>query len=86
MLLAFVLVPPVLAWDEEDAWGKPAKENRQQAWGAKKAREAREMEDFVGAVYRGPGNFVLVDEGMAVGSGGAIIRAGDAFLTPGEPI
>ncbi len=53
-------------WAEEDEW-----ENRR-----------GEMQDFVGAVYRGGGNFVLVGDGMAVGSGGAIIQAGDTFLTP----
>lgn len=82
LILAVIFVRPAVAWEDEDFWNRSEKEDWQKAWDLKKAREAREMEDFVGAVYRGGGNFVLVGDGMAVGSGGAIIRAGDTFLTP----
>lgn len=82
LVLNLILIWPVLAWEDEDGWGRPKKQDWEKEWGAKKAREEREMEDFVGAVYRGEGNFVIVDEGTAVGSGGAIIRAGNTFLTP----
>lgn len=68
--------------EDLDLLGQPEKPEWQKVWEARKARETREMEDFVGAVYRGNGDFVLVDEGTAVGAGGAIVRAGDTFLTP----
>jgi len=82
LFLILVFISPGWAWDEEDSWGRPKKQEWQKAFDAGKAREAREMEDFVGAVYRGNGNYVIVDEDMAVGPGGTIIRAGDTFLTP----
>ena len=81
-IFILISISPLWAWDDEDSWGRPKKQDWQEEWDAKKAREEREMEDFVGAVYRGEGNFVLVGDGMAVGSGGAIIRAGNTFLTP----
>jgi hypothetical protein len=73
---------PVRAEEELDLLGQPRKPQWLSDFEARKARQAREMEDFVGAVYRGEGNFVMVDEDTAVGSGGAIVRAGDSFLTP----
>ena len=68
--------------EEMDILGQPKKQEWQKAFEVRKAREAREMQDFVGAVYRGSGNYVIVDEDTAVGPGGTIIRAGDTFLTP----
>ena len=68
--------------EKMDILGQPKKQEWQKAFEARKAREAREMQDFVGAVYRGGGNYVIVDEDTAVGPGGTIVRAGDTFLTP----
>lgn|GEM_PF-6214951 len=68
--------------EELDILGQPKNLALQKAFEARKVREAREMEDFVGAVYRGGGNYVIVDEDTAVGPGGTIVRAGDTFLTP----
>jgi hypothetical protein len=38
-------------------------------------------QEFVGAVYRGNSTHVIAGN-SAVGAGGAIVRAGDTFLTP----
>lgn len=82
-LLNLILISPVLAWDEEDGFGRNREREVGEAFlNESRARQTREMEDFAGAVYRGGGNFVIVDGDTAVGSGGAIIRAGDTFLTP----
>jgi len=78
----FLSISPLWAWDEEDSWIRTGKVDWDAEWEAERAKKKQEMKDFVGAVYRGEGNFVLVGDGVAVGSGGAIIQAGDTFLTP----
>lgn len=78
----FLSISPLWAWDEEDSWIRTGKVDWDAEWEAERAKKKQEMKDFVGAVYRGEGNFVLLREGMAVGSEGAIVRAGNTFMTP----
>jgi len=85
VILIFIFIPPVFAWDDEDDWGPKGKPDWQAEWDAERARKKQEMKDFVGAVYRGEGNFVLLGDGMAVGPEGAIVRAGNTFMTPKGP-
>ena len=81
--IILIFISPLWAWDEEENnFGRPEKMDGQREGDTARVRKTKEMEDFVGAVYRGEGNFVLVGDGVAVGSGGAIIQAGDTFLTP----
>lgn len=84
-IFVFIVSSPLWAWDDEDDWGRPKKQDWQKEWDAERARKSQEMKDFVGAVYRGEGNFVLLGDGMAVGPEGAIVRAGSTFMTPEGP-
>lgn len=85
LILSLNLISPVLAWDDEGNRDRKGKPDWQGEWDAERARKKQEMKDFVGAVYRGEGNFVLLGDGMAVGPEGSIVRAGNTFMTPGGP-
>jgi len=77
-----ILISPVWAWEDDEDWDRKGKPDWQAEWDMERARKKQEMRDFVGAVYRGEGDFVLLGDGMAVGSGGSIVRAGNTFMTP----
>lgn len=85
LIFILIFIRPARAWDDEDDWGRKKKTDWQGEWDAERARKKQEMKDFVGAVYRGEGNFVLLGDGMAVGPEGAIVRAGNTFMTPEGP-
>lgn len=82
LILILILIRPARAWEDEDDWGRKGKPDWQAEWDAERAKKKQEMKDFVGAVYRGEGNFVLLGDGTAVSSEGAIVRAGNTFMTP----
>ena len=84
-IFIFILISPLWGWDDEDSWSRTEKVDWDAEWEAERVKKKQELKDFVGAVYRGKGNFVLLGDGMAVGSEGAIVRAGSTFMTPEGP-
>lgn len=84
-IFILILISPLWAWDDQDSWSRTGKVDWDAEWETERVTKKQELKDFVAAVYRGEGNFVLLGDGMAVGSEGAIVRAGNTFMTPEGP-